>query len=43
MVSQTENCATVILKPPKFDGIGIIISMFLIGSHANILHIPCGE
>jgi hypothetical protein len=27
----------------QIDGIGITISMFLIGSHANILPVPCGE
>jgi hypothetical protein len=38
-----QRIVPLLYSNPQINGIGIIISMFLIGSHANILHVPCGE
>jgi hypothetical protein len=38
-----QRTVPLLYSNSQIDGNGIIILVFLIGSHANILHVPCGE
>jgi hypothetical protein len=38
-----QRIVPLLYSNPQIDGIGIIISTLPIGSHPNILPVPCGE